>query len=388
MRIVEVTPLVLGAAWRNLTFVKVRTDEGLEGVGEVRMINHTSALLGYLEEAVPTHVLGADPFAIEALARRMIRDDYARAGQIAMSALAVIEMACWDIVGKATGQPVYRLLGGPIRERVPAYANGWYTVERTPEEFHAAARRALAKGYRALKLDPFGTAWQELSAAELRRAVALVEAVRDAVGPDGDVFVEMHGRFTPAQAAAIARELEVYRPGWIEEPVPPDNLKALAALARRTTIPVATGERIHVRHEFRELFERQAVDVVQPDLTMMGGILETRKLASWAESYYVMVAPHNVGGPVSTAAAVHLAAATPNFKVLEHFNDFTEPFVKAAAPGLPEVEDGAFDLPTAPGLGVVLDEALIAEHPRRAVHLNLFGDRWHLRGHEPIAERA
>lgn len=388
MRIVEVTPLVLGAAWRNLTFVKVRTDEGLEGVGEVRMINHTSALLGYLEEAVPTHVLGADPFAIEALARRMIRDDYARAGQIAMSALAVIEMACWDIVGKATGQPVYRLLGGPIRERVPAYANGWYTVERTPEEFHAAARRALAKGYRALKLDPFGTAWQELSAAELRRAVALVEAVRDAVGPDGDVFVEMHGRFTPAQAAAIARELEVYRPGWIEEPVPPDNLKALAALARRTTIPVATGERIHVRHEFRELFERQAVDIVQPDLTMMGGILETRKLASWAESYYVMVAPHNVGGPVSTAAAVHLAAATPNFKVLEHFNDFTEPFVKAAAPGLPEVEDGAFDLPTAPGLGVVLDEALIAEHPRRAVHLNLFGDRWHLRGHEPIAERA
>lgn len=388
MRIVEVTPLVLGAAWRNLTFVKVRTDEGLEGVGEVRMINHTSALLGYLEEAVPTHVLGADPFAIEALARRMIRDDYARAGQIAMSALAVIEMACWDIVGKATGQPVYRLLGGPIRERVPAYANGWYTVERTPEEFHAAARRALAKGYRALKLDPFGTAWQELSAAELRRAVALVEAVRDAVGPDGDVFVEMHGRFTPAQAAAIARELEVYRPGWIEEPVPPDNLKALAALARRTTIPVATGERIHVRHEFRELFERQAVDIVQPDLTMMGGILETRKLASWAESYYVMVAPHNVGGPVSTAAAVHLAAATPNFKVLEHFNDFTEPFIKAAAPGLPEVEDGAFDLPTAPGLGVVLDEALIAEHPRRAVHLNLFGDRWHLRGHEPIAERA
>jgi galactonate dehydratase len=382
MRIIEVRPLVLGAAWRNLTFVVMRTDDGLEGVGEVRMINHTSALLGYLEEAVPTHVLGADPFAFEALARRMIRDDYARAGQIAMSALAVLEIACWDIVGKALGQPVYRLLGGPIRERIATYANGWYTVERTPEEFHAAARRALAKGYRGLKLDPFATAWQELEAPELRRAVALVEAVRDAVGPDGEVFVEMHGRFTPAQAIGIARELEPYRPGWIEEPVPPDNVAALATVARAVRLPVATGERIHVRHEFREVFESRAADIVQPDVTMMGGILETRKLATWAESYYVMVAPHNVGGPVSTAAALHLAAATPNFKILEHFNDFVDPFVRDAAAGLPAVTDGSFPLPEGPGLGIHLDEDVIAAHPRRPIHLNLFGERWHLRGRE------
>lgn len=379
MRIVEVRPLVLGAAWRNLTFVVVRTDEGLEGVGEVRMINHTDALLGYLREAVPNHVLGADPFALEALARRMLRDDYARAGQIAMSALAVIEIACWDIVGKATGHPVWRLLGGPIRERIAAYANGWYTVERTPEEFHAAARAAVARGYRALKLDPFGTAYQELAPAELRRSVALVEAVRDAVGPDGEVFVEMHGRFTPAQAIAIARELEPYRPGWIEEPVPPENLKALAKVARKVNVPVATGERIHTRHEFRELFELQAADVIQPDLTMAGGIGEARKLAAWAETYGVLVAPHNVGGPVSTAAALHFAAATPNFKTLEHFNDFAEPFVKAAARGNPEVVDGSFALPEGPGLGVTLDEDVVREHPRRQVHLNLFGERWHLR---------
>src|SRR5207249_4487169 len=163
-------------------------------------------------------------------------------------------------------------------------------------------------GYRALKLDPFGTAWQELSAGELRRAIALVEAVREGAGPDAEVFVEMHGRFTPAQAIAIARELEPYRPGWIEEPVPPDNAKAMAA--------------------------------------------------------------------------IHLAAATPNFKILEHFNDFTAPFVKEAARGVPDVVDGAFPLPTAPGLGITLDEAVIAAHPRRPVHLNLFGDQWHLRGRE------
>jgi galactonate dehydratase len=167
--------------------------------------------------------------------------------------------------------------------------------------------------------------------------------------------------------------------------VPPDNIKALAKVARQVNVPVATGERIHVRHEFRELFELQAADVIQPDLTMMGGITETRKLATWAESYYVMVAPHNVGGPVSTAAALHFAAATPNFKILEYFNDFTAPFVKAAAPGVPEVADGSFPLPEGPGLGVTLDEDLIAEHPRRPIHLNLFGDGWHLRGRERVA---
>src|SRR5438552_9711984 len=382
MKIAEVRPLVMGDAWRNLTFVVVRTDDGLEGVCDVRMVNHTSALLGYLEEAVPTHVIGADPFAFEALARRMIRDDYARAGQIAMSALAVIDMACWDIVGKALGVPVYQLLGGPIRDRIPTYANGWYTVERVPEDIRDAARAAVAKGYRAVKLDPFGTAWQELPHAELRRAIALVEAAREGVGPDGEVFVEMHGRFTPAQAIAIARELEPYRPGWIEEPVPPDNISSLVKVARKVNVPVATGERIHVRHEFREIFERRAADVIQPDLTMMGGISETRKLATWAESYDVMVAPHNVGGPVSTAAALHLAAAMPNFKILEHFNDFVDPFVSQAARGIPTVTDGSFSLPQGPGLGITLDEDVIAAHPRRPIHLNLFGDRWHLRGRE------
>jgi len=379
VRISDVRPLVLGTEWRNLTFVVVRTDEGIEGVGEVRMINQTEALLGYLREAVPALVLGSDPFAIEALIQRLWRREYARAGQIAMSALAVLETACWDIVGKALDQPVYRLLGGPVRDRIRAYANGWYTVERTPEEFGAAALKVLEQGYRALKLDPFGAGTWELERHERTHAVELVEAVRDAVGPEVDVLVEMHGRFTPAEAVSIARDLEPFRPAWIEEPVPPGNLAALRKVSDQVTIPVATGERIHVRDEFRELFELQAADVVQPDLTMCGGILETRRIAAWAESYYVLVAPHNVGGPVSTAAALHLAAATPNFKIQEHFNDFAEDYVKAAAPGNPEVVDGFFALPDGPGLGVTLDEDVVAEHPRRDVHFDLFAEDWHLR---------
>ncbi|HXM54204.1 MAG TPA: mandelate racemase/muconate lactonizing enzyme family protein [Candidatus Dormibacteraeota bacterium] len=379
MKIADVTPMVMGTAWRNLTIVRVRTDDGLEGVGEVRMVNHTQAVLGYLAHAIPTHVLGADPFEIEALVQRMWRNDYERAGGTVMSGIAAVEIACWDIVGKALGQPVHRLLGGAVRPRLKAYANGWYTVERTPEEFHAAARRVVERGYRALKLDPFGAGSFELTPDERRRAVALVEAVRAAIGPDAELLVEMHGRFTPATAIAIARELEPFAPSWIEEPVPPENLAALEKVSRRVHLPVATGERIHVRHEFRELLERQAADVIQPDVTTVGGILEARKIAAWAESHYVLVAPHNVGGPISTAAALHLAACTPNFKIQEHFNDFAEAHVKLAAPGNPEVVDGHFAVPTAPGLGVTLDEDVVRANPMRQLHFDLFADDWHFR---------
>jgi galactonate dehydratase len=383
MKIVEVRPLVLGTPWRNLTFALVRTDDGLEGVGEVRMVNHTEALLGYLAEAVPNHVLGSDPFAVESLVQRLWHADFARAGQITMSAIALVEMACWDIVGKALGQPVHRLIGGPVRGRVKAYANGWYTVERTPSEFHAAARRVVERGYEALKLDPFGSGTMELEPHEQRQAIELVEAVRDAIGPSADLMIEMHGRFTPATAIGLARELEPYRPAWIEEPVPPGNARSMARVSRRVNVPVAAGERIHVRHEFRELFELDAIDIVQPDVSQCGGILETVMIAAWAESYDVLVAPHNVGGPVSTAAALHVAARTRNFKVLEHFNDFADEFVKAAAPGNPEVVDGFFAIPDQPGLGVTLDEAFVAEHSERAPHFDLFREDWHLR--RPIA---
>ena len=379
MKITGVDTFVVGTAWRNLTIARVRTDEGLEGVGEVRMVNHTSALLGYLAYAVPTHVAGSDPFAIEDLVQRMWRSDYERAGATVMSGISVIEIACWDIVGKALGQPVYRLLGGAVRDRIKAYANGWYTVERTPQEFHAAARRVVERGYRALKVDPFGAGSYELSITERRRAVALIEAVRDAVGPDAELLVEMHGRFTPAQAVAIARELEPYSPSWIEEPVPPENLAALEQVTRQVTIPVATGERIHVRHEFRELFERQACAIVQADITTIGGLFEAKKISAWAEAYYLLMAPHNVGGPISTAAALHLAATVPNFKIQEHFNDFAEEHVKEVAPGNPEVRDGFFDLPSGPGLGVTLDEAVARAHPQRDVHFDLFAEDWHFR---------
>lgn len=384
MKIVDVKSYVLGTDWRNLAFVQVITDDGLEGVGEVRMVNHTDALLGYLREAVPNHVLGHNPANIEDLVQRMYRNDYARAGEIAMSAIATIEIACWDIMGQALGQPVYQLLGGAVRDRIKAYANGWYKVERTPEEFHQAARRVIEKGYQALKFDPFGAGFYELDRGEKNRAVALVEAVRDAIGPDRELLIEMHGRFNPITAVEMARELEPFKPAWIEEPVPPENTAALKRVADKVAIPVATGERLHTRYDYRTLFELQAADIIQPDITQFGGLLETKKLAAWAEVYYMLVAPHNVGGPVSTAAALHFAASTPNFKIQEHFNDFAEEWVKGAAPGNPKVVDGYFTLPQGPGLGVKLNKDVIYEHPQQRVFFNLFAESWHLRqGQQP-----
>ncbi|MBB0243634.1 mandelate racemase/muconate lactonizing enzyme family protein [Streptomyces alkaliphilus] len=390
MRITGISTHVVGTPWRNLTHVLVHTDEGLTGVGETRMLGHTDALLGYLREAEVNHIAGSDPFAIEDLVRRMKYGDYGRAGEIVMSGIACVEMACWDIKGKALGVPVWQLLGGRANAadpRIKAYANGWYTVERTPEAFHAAARRVIERGYRALKLDPFGTGSFELDHAETTRSLALVEAVRDAIGEENELLLEMHGRFSPATAIRLAREMEPFRPSWLEEPVPPENLKALAKVAARVNMPVATGERIHDRIEFRELFESQAVDIIQPDVGHLGGISETRKLAATAETHYVLIAPHNVGGSVLTAANLQVAGCTPNFKILEHFNDFADAEIKKVVKGAPEVVDGYFTLSDAPGLGVEFDVDAAAEFPQQRAHFDLWAEDWHKRDGAPRGSR-
>ncbi len=379
MKITAVTPLVLGTPWRNLTFVKVETDSGIYGLGEVRLNNRTNALLGYLGEAMPRYVIGRDPFDIEDLVSQMTIGDFGRMGEITMSAMSIIEMACWDIMGKSLGLPCYRLMGGAVRDRIKAYANGWYTVERTPQLFHEAATRVVERGYLALKLDPFGAGRYELTLDEQARAVDLVAAVRDAIGPEREIMLEMHGRFNPATAILMANKLEKFRLAWVEEPVPPENLSELKRVAERVSSPIAVGERLHTMKEFRPVFDLYAVDIVQPDITHFGGLTQTRRLAAWADVYNVLIAPHNVGGPVSTAAALHVAACTPNFMIQEHFNDFADSWVKQAAPGVPEVVDGYFSLPATPGLGVELNESVFSEHPQIEAHFNLFKDEWHRR---------
>jgi galactonate dehydratase len=383
LKITRVTPFVLNDTWRNLIFLKVETDEGITGVGEASLTNRDEGILGYLQGALHRHIIGSDPRNIEDLWLRMYRDDFWRGGDIPLSVLSGIEIACWDIMGKITGQPVWRLLGGQVQPRLKAYANGWYTGERTPRDFAERAKTVLARGYRAMKCDPFGPGQYELDRREFSLSIGIVATLRETVGPDVEILVEGHGRFSPNQAIRIARELERLDVTWFEEPVPPENLRALQKVARQTSVPIATGERFFTRWGYRELLELQACDVIMPDVLHVGGLLETKKVAAMADVYYVTVAPHNSQGPVATAASVHVCFTLPNFKILEVFDDFANPWVKAAVPGVPGVRDGYFELPDAPGLGITLDESVIAAHPHQPGHFNLWAADWQQRQSAP-----
>ena len=379
MRITAVEPLVLGTSWRNLIFIKVRTDEGLTGIGECTLQNREEGVLGYLQGAVRRHVIGSDPFNIEDLWLRMYRNEFWRNGAIATTVMSGIEIACWDIIGKACGQPVCKLLGGRCHEKVKAYANAWYTVERKPDEFAKRVKVVLEKGYKALKVDPFGPDTLELPNSEKERSVALVAAIREAVGPDVEIFVEMHGRFSAATAIEIARMLEPYRPGWIEEPCPPEDIPSLRKVAEHVNLPVATGERYFTRYGFREVLESGAPDIIQADVIHAGGILEMKKIAAMADVRSMLMAPHNSNGPVCTAASVHFDFCTTNLKIQECFDDFSETWVVDAVPGTPRPRDGYFYPPEKPGLGVELNDDLIQAHPMKEGFFNMFEADWHLR---------
>jgi galactonate dehydratase len=381
MTVSEVRTTVVGAPWRELTFVELETDDGLTGLAEARMVRKTDTLLACVGELGRRRVVGRDPFDVEALVQTIERLEYGRPWEVAETALALFEIACFDLMGQKLGVPVYELLGGQVRERIPAYANGWYQAERNPDEIAARAFGVVARGYRAMKLDPFGAARSELSAGERRRSVAIV-AVRDAVGPDVGIMVEMHGRFTPAEAVRIGVLLEVYDIEWIEEPTLPENAAALGSIRQHVRIPIATGERLHHLPDAREFIEGGNVDILQNDLTHSGGFLNMKRLAGWANIYYRQLAPHNVCGPVGTMANIHLAASKPNVKILEHFNDFADPWVRDLVDHAPEVDagDGCFSIPQRPGLGLTLNHEFCAAHPRTDGRMDLFRPGWERRG--------
>jgi galactonate dehydratase len=381
VKILDLRITVVGAPWRELVFLELMTDNGLTGVGEVRMVNKTDTLVACIEELAPRYVIGSDPFDVERLSWNVQRAEYGRPGEVTQSALAAFDVACWDLMGQSLGVPVWKLLGGKFRDRVPAYANAWYQAEREAGAIARLAKTVVARGYRAMKLDPFGAASAELPAADRRRSEAIIAAVRDAVGPDVQILVEMHGRFTPATAVRVAAMLEPYDPEWIEEPVPPENAAALARVRNATRIPIATGERAHTIADIQPFIEGGLADVVQVDLTHFGGFLAMKRLAGWADAHYLLMAPHNVCGPVGTMANVHFAVATPNYKVLEHFNDFADPWVHELVDHSPRVsvEDGCFGLPERPGLGVRLNHDVCGAHPRTGGRIKLFEAGWEKR---------
>jgi galactonate dehydratase len=376
LKIAAFETLLANAGLRNYLFIRLKTDSGLSGIGEATLEWQEKAVQSLCHEWAEERVIGTDPFDIEAVIGGMIRDQY-QGGATVMTAISGIEFAMWDLIGKACGQPVYKLLGGRCHETLRAYANGWYGGAGTPEEFAARASDVAARGYAALKFDPFHTAWKELSADEADAAVARVEAVRAAVGPAVDLMIEFHGRLSAGSALAMIRRLESCRPTWCEEPVAPEKLDLLAGVKCKSHVPIAAGERLYTLSDFARLAELRAADVIQMDLAHCGGLLAGKKIAALAEVHDLRVAPHCSIGPVALAACLHFDACTPNFFIQESFADFDVPWRSQLVKGSKPINEGAFQLPEKPGLGLELDDAAIAEHPYVASAFpSLWDERW------------
>ncbi|MEM3694302.1 MAG: galactonate dehydratase [Candidatus Bathyarchaeia archaeon] len=351
--------LVFDGYARNWTIVKVETDSGIYGLGEATLEGKEESVTAAIRE-LGSYLIGRDPFHIEHHWQVMYRGGFWIGGPVVLSAASGLEQALWDIVGKSLGQPIYNLLGGPCRDRIRVYT---HVGGQSPEEFAERGRQLVEKGFTALKFDPIiGPHWGTVKPEVFRRAIKITEALREAVGEDVALMVHEHGNLSPSTAIALARALEPYNPFWFEEPVQPENIDAMAEVARSTKIPIASGERLYTRFGFRELFEKRAVSIAQPDPCHAGGILECRKIAAMAETYYISIAPHNPYGPVAVAVSVQLDACMPNFLIQEyasyHRGEHNDILLNP-----PKVEDGYISVPKEPGLGIRLNEEAIEKYP-------------------------
>ena len=350
---------------KNLCFVKIETDEGIYGWGEcytqsdrdVQITAHVDQLRRYLIGRDPTNIKHFTQMAFDDFAGRRGSMDY-------YCAISGLEHAMWDIAGKAYGAPVHKLIGGACRDKIRVYANGWSGGNPTPDSLAERASEVIEAGFTALKFDPIPGRWRTYVSKDVERAaVENVRAVRQAVGPDVDILVEMHRRLAPMHAVRIAHEIEQYRPFWFEEPILAENIPALASVRQKINIPVVTGEELYTKFEFREVFERQAADILNPDVCNVGGILELKEIAAMAEPYFVVISPHNFNSTtVGLAATIQVSAAIPNFLITEYFVNLEE-LGRDIAKKPFEVKDGYIQIPDAPGLGIDLDEERLAAYP-------------------------
>jgi galactonate dehydratase len=376
MKITRFETFLANAGLRNYLFLRLTTDAGISGIGEASLEWQEKTVQTLCHEWVEGRVIGCDPFDIEPVIGRLVRDQY-QGGATVMTAISAVELAMWDIVGKVCGQPVYRLLGGHCHPRIATYANGWYGGANTPAEYAERARDAVARGYRALKFDPFGVAWKDLSPGESQAAIDRVAAVRQAVGNGVGLMIEYHGRLSAGSAMAMINELERFDPIWCEEPVVPESIELLAEVKRQTGATVAAGERLYTLADFYRLVSLRAADVVQMDIAHCGGLMAAKKIAAVAAMQDLRVAPHCSIGPVALAAALHFDVSTPNFMIQETFEEFDVPWRKDFVSGWSAVRNGELVLGDKPGLGLELDEAALAAHPYVAGSFpSLWDDRW------------
>ncbi|GAB3681516.1 galactonate dehydratase [Salinarchaeum chitinilyticum] len=344
-------------------FLKIETSDGLIGWGEPVVEGRSKTVKAAVEELLDGYLLGEDPGRIEHHWQRLYRGGFYRGGPVLMSAIAGIDQALWDIKGKAFDAPVYDLLGGPVRDRIRVYQ--WIGGDRPAEVGDAAAEQVDA-GFTALKMNATPELRRVDNPAAVEAASNRLAEVRDRVGPEVDIGVDFHGRVSKPMAKRLVEALEPHEPFFVEEPVLSEHLDDLAEISQHTTIPIATGERLYSRWDFKEILEDGHVDVLQPDLSHAGGITEVKKIADMAEAYDVAVAPHCPLGPIALASCVQLDAVSPNALIQEqsldiHYNETSDVLDYLADTEVFEYEDGYVDLPDGPGLGIEIDE----EHVRK-----------------------
>jgi galactonate dehydratase len=362
MKITAIETFKFWVDWCNWLLVRITTDEGLCGWGEASLHGAVESVETAIRE-YGVQLIGQDPAGPEQHWYRLYHSWRWRGGAAFMSALSALDLALWDLEGKRLGVPVHRLLGGAHRDRVRVYASHWIVGTDAPEAAHEAAREAVRRGFSGFKCSPFTfEGLRESEAGAISRAVEVVAAAREGAGPEMEIFIECSELLSPRLAVRLDDVLAPYRPGWFEEPVPFENARAMAQLQRDLRTPIATGERLLSRHEYRELLEAGGCRIVQPDLMHAGGMTEVRRIAALAETWYVPVAPHNPGGPICTMASLHLAAAIPNFLILEQMEPQRDFRDRASLPPI-RYEAGHFVVTQAPGWGIEPDLKRLADRP-------------------------
>lgn len=360
VKVYVVDPSGEGSAETAWTFVQVETDEGVTGFGEATNYpGNGSLIVGDAIRRVKEFVVGEDAAYVNRLWHRLYRKaTYLGPRGLPTAVISGIDIALWDIKGKALGRPVYDLLGGPMRDSIRLYANGWFPGCSTPEQYAEAAKRTVAAGHTALKCDPFlemlpyhtGYVTGQISPAGEEQGVAIVAAMREAVGPSVEILVDAHGHYNVPTAVRIAKRLEPYRIGWFEEPVPPESPQALRAVREQVHVPICVGERLYTRQDFLPIFEHLLADYVMPDVVWTGGISELLRIASLAEVYHVPVSPHNAMGPLQVLAGAHAMLTIPNFYRLEH-SVASIPSYQACLTQPLLFEGESLELSVRPGLG-------------------------------------
>ena len=365
-----------GPGGRNWVFVKLITDNGIEGIGEAYDVPFNPQITVQLIKSVAERfVIGKDPFQIETMWRSIYASGYDQHPDTAkMGIISGLEIACWDIIGKALDQPIYNLLGGKYHEKLRSYTYIMPDPDAPPERRNAqgdpevAAERAahyVEMGFTALKFDPVAPvtvmAPYQLSMKRLENAENVARAVREAVGDKCDLLIGTHGEMATSSAIRLAKRLEKYDPMWLEEPVPPENRDEMARVAHHTSIPIATGERLSTKYEFRELLQYQAAQILQFPLGRVGGILEAKKIAGMAEAYYAQIAPHFYAGPVEAVANIQVDTCCPNFLIQESIETFGGFYAEIMDPPI-QWEEGYIIPPTGPGLGVTLKEDVMEKY--------------------------